>query len=106
LLCTQSPPHPLSTLLPYTTLFRSGLPLAARLSIREAVHAAERHGALHAMDVRQLGRERPQPGASAEARAMGTALVGRDGRPVDSDRKSTRLNSSHVASSYAVFCLK
>src|SRR5690625_3574447 len=26
--------------------------------------------------------------------------------PVQEDRKSTRLNSSHVASSYAVFCLK
>src|SRR5690625_5554113 len=28
-----------------------------------------------------------------------------DGKP-NRDRKSTRLNSSHVASSYAVFCLK
>src|SRR5207253_11188710 len=27
-------------------------------------------------------------------------------RPLDLDRKSTRLNSSHVAISYAVFCLK
>src|SRR5207253_9846487 len=32
-------------------------------------------------------------------RRLGTFLAGRD-------RKSTRLNSSHVASSYAVFCLK
>src|SRR5690625_6582863 len=29
-----------------------------------------------------------------------------DGDFVEEDRKSTRLNSSHVASSYAVFCLK
>src|SRR5690625_6071216 len=29
-----------------------------------------------------------------------------DGVPVAGDRKSTRLNSSHVAISYAVFCLK
>src|SRR5437660_7173255 len=28
------------------------------------------------------------------------------GRSMDKDRKSTRLNSSHVAISYAVFCLK
>src|SRR5215208_7822880 len=28
------------------------------------------------------------------------------GRPACGDRKSTRLNSSHVAISYAVFCLK
>src|SRR5690349_23445502 len=33
------------------------------------------------------------------------ADVGRDGHPVV-DRKSTRLNSSHVEISYAVFCLK
>src|SRR5690625_6266580 len=31
---------------------------------------------------------------------------GHDARPGPEDRKSTRLNSSHVASSYAVFCLK
>src|ERR1035441_6920826 len=29
-----------------------------------------------------------------------------DGRPVRADRKSTRLNSSHLGISYAVFCLK
>src|SRR5437773_7766642 len=27
-------------------------------------------------------------------------------KPVDGDRKSTRLNSSHITTSYAVFCLK
>src|ERR1017187_2786252 len=32
--------------------------------------------------------------------------VGRDGRPTERDRKSTRLNSSHRCISYAVFCLK
>src|SRR5437870_6698261 len=32
--------------------------------------------------------------------------IGSDQLPVVSDRKSTRLNSSHVAISYAVFCLK
>src|SRR5207253_4375059 len=39
--------------------------------------------------------------------AQGNRLArpGEDGRNVG-DRKSTRLNSSHVASSYAVFCLK
>src|SRR6266511_1289065 len=31
---------------------------------------------------------------------------GRDGQPEPRDRKSTRLNSSHVKISYAVFCLK
>src|SRR5699024_11739565 len=34
------------------------------------------------------------------------ALLGRPSHDVDLDRKSTRLNSSHVSISYAVFCLK
>src|SRR5699024_1222727 len=32
-------------------------------------------------------------------------LVGEEGNPLGGDRKSTRLNSSHVSISYAVFCL-
>src|SRR5256885_15714115 len=45
----------------------------------------------------------------AAARRLGGARVGQDvlpGRPSDRDRKSTRLNSSHLVISYAVFCLK
>src|SRR5690606_39837534 len=37
---------------------------------------------------------------------IGEELVGRVERPGSGDRKSTRLNSSHVKISYAVFCLK
>src|SRR6266508_2418676 len=40
-------------------------------------------------------RARDRPGITAARRAQGVE-----------DRKSTRLNSSHVATSYAVFCLK
>src|SRR5690554_7112009 len=36
----------------------------------------------------------------------GTAVIAGDGDQVGVDRKSTRLNSSHVRISYAVFCLK
>src|SRR5690349_22805290 len=36
----------------------------------------------------------------------GDDLAGRDAAEVEADRKSTRLNSSHVEISYAVFCLK
>src|SRR5690554_7322311 len=39
-------------------------------------------------------------------RARHRDLVRRDGRRPRADRKSTRLNSSHVRISYAVFCLK
>src|SRR5437870_10200258 len=60
------------------------------------------------------------PAGSAAARAhrletggggtgqVGSATTGRglQGRDAAQDRKSTRLNSSHVAISYAVFCLK
>src|SRR5437870_10295300 len=68
---------PRSTLFPYTTLFRSG----AR---RDRLLRSER-------------RELPPDGAQR--------LPGRRGQS-GGDRKSTRLNSSHVAISYAVFCLK
>src|SRR5437868_1371241 len=36
----------------------------------------------------------------------GRALTINEARPREADRKSTRLNSSHVSISYAVFCLK
>src|SRR5690242_21204262 len=90
---------PRSTLFPYTTLFRSGeleRPLAGRRK-GDVPHRVEvgdpqqRH--LDRLDA--LGRQR------------------RRGRPLDhrqrlvvGDRKSTRLNSSHMSISYAVFCLK
>src|SRR5690625_6888317 len=79
-----TPPPPCSSLYPYTTLFRSVL------------------------------------GADAGVVQPGGDGVGGNGLPVlvlhhegagavqdpGGDRKSTRLNSSHVAISYAVFCLK
>src|SRR2546429_7390506 len=87
---------PRSTLFPYTTLFRSAdVPRGARGEGAPA-QAADgriemRHAALHrGEDVRDRHR----------ARVVGVE------RPLDSDRKSTRLNSSHGYISYAVFCLK
>src|SRR5204862_7269985 len=72
---------PRSTLFPYTTLFRS-------LRRRE-------RGRGHL--VRARGRARGHDGRVAARRPRG---------PPSRDRKSTRLNSSHVEISYAVFCLK
>src|SRR2546422_7322118 len=69
---------PRSTLFPYTTLFRSPL--------RTPLHAASCRG--------QCLIER------SELEWLG------DARPPCTDRKSTRLNSSHGYISYAVFCLK
>src|SRR5690625_5471475 len=46
-----------------------------------------------------------RPGRAGPAGMAGTARAG-PGRALQQDRKSTRLNSSHVAISYAVFCSK
>src|SRR3712207_7844205 len=74
---------PRSTLFPYTTLFRS-----ARL--QHAEQALVHDG----LPLRLRGG---RPGARRRA----------EGVPADgTDRKSTRLNSSHANISYAVFCLK
>src|SRR5690349_22089796 len=82
---------PRSTLFPYTTLFRSWRPAPRR------ERGVDRDGrgsrAVQASD----GADRP--GLSA----IGPRSLGRRG---PRDRKSTRLNSSHVEISYAVFCLK
>src|SRR3989454_8660254 len=75
---------PRSTLFPYTTLFRS-----VRAHLPQVL--------AHLVEV--LGEGRRQPVGHAQER-----LEPREG--VGEDRKSTRLNSSHLVISYAVFCLK
>src|SRR5256885_12112871 len=90
MLCTRDPPTPYSifflmirrpprsTLFPYTTLFRS-----------------------------TEGHRRPlSPDRGAQTQAAGAAVILPSHRPQSPDRKSTRLNSSHLVISYAVFCLK
>src|SRR5690349_23193022 len=83
---------PRSTLFPYTTLFRSRDDEEGRAvgRVGEAV--------IQAADL----AARRQRQEAAEQMALAAA---RAARP-DADRKSTRLNSSHVEISYAVFCLK
>src|SRR2546426_4017364 len=87
---------PRSTLFPYTTLFRSRLPQL----LRRGQHRIEALGLDDAVGRRLGARERLRriahsaPGASSNWPSFGT------------DRKSTRLNSSHLVISYAVFCLK
>src|SRR5690606_41444775 len=98
------PRPPRSPLFPYTTLFRSriGMRLAAELFAAQP-HLVERgrgravHVFAHQVEHRPCGeafqrQQRLRAGPFAHA--------------VDEDRKSTRLNSSHVKISYAVFCLK
>src|SRR5947207_6765568 len=76
------PPHPRSTLFPYTTLFRSDL-VVVRLELVEAERPV--------FD----GRPFRNPRGAVAALRFAHHL----------DRKSTRLNSSHTASSYAAFSL-
>src|SRR5256885_17159623 len=81
---------PRSTLFPYTTLFRSGL---------FAVY-----GGFFMKPVIVRNIERPDASLVRKLGEFGVATVHEaQGR---TDRKSTRLNSSHLVISYAVFCLK
>src|SRR5439155_25315510 len=81
-------PPPPSTLFPYTTLFRSHRRAHRFHQPLDEVLPALRH-------------DHPHPGVLRRPRAGGRPALAHA-----EDRKSTRLNSSHVAISYAVFCLK
>src|SRR5256885_3636601 len=88
---------PRSTLFPYTTLFRSSvkgmLPLEDWIV---PIHYTQR-----SVSFPELGH--------ARSHVMHRADTGAEDRPqviIGLDRKSTRLNSSHLVISYAVFCLK
>src|SRR5690242_21932471 len=86
---------PRSTLFPYTTLFRSrpvALHLDEALATQHGLmaHLNESNG--YVVDLRDLG-----PHLRLWSTPKTFQLL---------DRKSTRLNSSHMSISYAVFCLK
>src|SRR5256885_6618622 len=77
---------PRSTLFPYTTLFRSQ-------TLR--IGALARHAAFH------------RPVVQGPTGTLLAEVVRHIAHyPIRQDRKSTRLNSSHLVISYAVFCLK
>src|SRR5690606_40999147 len=84
-----SPPPPLSTLFPYTTLFRSAKTETAAVK-KQHKQTARQNPRRAKPKIRHL-RNWPTPKKPLARRI---------------DRKSTRLNSSHVKISYAVFCLK
>src|SRR5690606_41733551 len=88
---------PRSTLFPYTTLFRSHGHRVAHAAERRQRRGADPLGGRLRRD--QFG----MVGLELDELAHERVVLGvGDGR----DRKSTRLNSSHVKISYAVFCLK
>src|SRR5699024_11944109 len=102
----QALPRPVSPRFPYTTLFRSEL-------FHSIVHK-ERPGVKR--EARPLDERGDFCYTERKERKGGDVFVpdlicvprqeqdGKPELPVISDRKSTRLNSSHVSISYAVFC--
>src|SRR5688572_32650584 len=94
------PRPPIPTLFPYTTLFRS----LQRLHRDES---CSRHNAKApaVMIASKSFAERNILAWQADE-ATGGTMTRVNGKKARSDRKSTRLNSSHSQISYAVFCLK
>src|SRR5207249_11477295 len=99
------PPPPISTLFPYTTLFRSRLeypiipktcpPESRGRKVMRAIQGLTCCALLYVASV-AVGQEATTTTSTIQSTTSTTAT----------DRKSTRLNSSHVSISYAVFCLK
>src|SRR5438034_4262880 len=92
-------PPPLSTLFPYTTLFRSS-PLAGPRAAPD-LHRSDLHQQKRACRPAECGSKDWDRRWQPESSRLSACRVCRR-----KDRKSTRLNSSHTVISYAVFCLK
>src|SRR5690242_21077372 len=86
---------PRSTLFPYTTLFRSARQVIEARNEAETVLHATAKGIKEEQYAELTAEEQAEINAAADHL-----------RDVMKDRKSTRLNSSHMSISYAVFCLK
>src|SRR5437868_9779018 len=102
----MSPHHPRATLFPYTTLFRSRRWADPKWIAR----VQRRNGIQGKSEDRRTAQVAWRAAALRGDRALVSALLalpqsGDLPRHRTVDRKSTRLNSSHVSISYAVFCL-
>src|SRR5690606_41379598 len=102
----------LSTTLPPPSLpalsLRDALPISVRQQRQRLLDGEEAAAQIDVVDMvpllgRHLGCGRKGTDAGIDEQDIELAVRRLDGRQ---DRKSTRLNSSHVKTSYAVFCLK
>src|SRR5256885_3330200 len=84
---------PRSTLFPYTTLFRSS-----------GSNEASPNG--YRISPCELCKNNQTPHRTPRGQLGWLVICPRRALPPHRDRKSTRLNSSHLVISYAVFCLK
>src|SRR5256885_6369759 len=89
---------PRSTLFPYTTLFRSRVGFRLILETEDGIEVVAEAGDGEEA-IAAVRRQRP------DVVLMDVRMPGLDGLEA-TDRKSTRLNSSHLVISYAVFCLE
>src|SRR5438067_7439925 len=92
----QRPPR--STLFPYTTLFRSGLDFIGE------IHPS--YSTQHKLILTLTNYFMKLIETIPTRQATHAVIIQFVKSNNFSDRKSTRLNSSHVSISYAVFCLK
>src|SRR2546426_3294487 len=89
---------PRSTLFPYTTLFRSQGVVGGQVGV--AQHGVGGDSSRFGVDAVDADVDRRAVRQQADLGVVRGRASG------DRDRKSTRLNSSHLVISYAVFCLK
>src|SRR5256885_13318138 len=97
---------PRSTLFPYTTLFRSlAQSPPPTPDPAKSTPPSEQSQSGQQKPVEQKDTVNPK-NSKEDVEAIGNRSVGKGLNLYSLDRKSTRLNSSHLVISYAVFCLK
>src|SRR5690606_41986554 len=101
-----SPPHsPISAHFPYTTLFRSQVRMRIHKRVPDARLGSQVNHELKALFCKEVIK--PFAVGKVDRFKIEVRLLLEQIQPCPlQDRKSTRLNSSHVKISYAVFCLK
>src|SRR5690606_40106544 len=99
----SAPPSPSPTLFPYTTLFRSILNDVEHFTYEFRVKCRGGFVEQHDFRVHSQGSGDGDALLLTTRQLVGIAITQ---ATQAQDRKSTRLNSSHVKISYAVFCLK